>query len=81
MLITAKDIEDFEMPQSVASIKDASTYVEEVKEAFLNPVISQGDHLPWPKTHDNLRFRPGEVSLWMGINGHGKSMLDRKSVV
>jgi twinkle protein len=75
MLITAKDIEDFEMPQSVASIKDASTYVDEVKEAFLNPVISQGDHLPWPKTHDNLRFRPGEVSLWMGINGHGKSML------
>lgn len=42
--------------------------------------IEQGDQitgakLPWPKTHDLLRFRPGEVTLWQGINGHGKSEL------
>lgn len=34
-----------------------------------------GCTLPWAKTHDHIRFRPGEVSLWMGINGHGKSLL------
>ncbi|MFU1927515.1 AAA family ATPase [Bordetella hinzii] len=34
-----------------------------------------GAKLPWPKTHDLLRFRPGEVTLWQGINGHGKSEL------
>lgn len=28
----------------------------------------------WAKTRDKVRFRPGEVSLWAGINGHGKSM-------
>jgi twinkle protein len=32
-----------------------------------------GDTLPWPKTHGNFRFLPGEVTLWHGINGHGKS--------
>ena len=32
-----------------------------------------GDRLPWPKTHSQFRFLPGEVTLWHGINGHGKS--------
>lgn len=34
-----------------------------------------GAKLPWAKTHDYIRFRGGEVSLWQGINGHGKSQL------
>lgn len=34
-----------------------------------------GARLPWGKTHDHLRFRMGEVTLWQGINGHGKSQL------
>lgn len=33
----------------------------------------EGDTLPWPKTHHQFRFRPQEVTLWHGINGHGKS--------
>lgn len=35
----------------------------------------EGDVLPWPKTMFSVRLRPGEVSLWPGINGHGKSLL------
>ena len=34
-----------------------------------------GDRLPWPKTFDYVRLRPGEVSLWAGVNGHGKSLV------
>ncbi|WP_258005618.1 DnaB-like helicase C-terminal domain-containing protein [Castellaniella caeni] len=34
-----------------------------------------GAKLPWSRTHDNVRFRPGEVTLWPGINGSGKSQL------
>lgn len=34
-----------------------------------------GAKLPWAKTHDLIRCRPGEVSLWQGPNGHGKSQL------
>ncbi|MDH2239088.1 hypothetical protein N5K27_22525 [Pigmentiphaga sp. GD03639] len=34
-----------------------------------------GAVLPWSKTHHDIRFRPGEVSLWQGINGHGKSQM------
>lgn len=42
---------------------------------FSHGVEAQGDTLPWRKTHDHVRFRPGEVTLWAGINGHGKSMV------
>lgn len=34
-----------------------------------------GATLPWGKTHEHIRFRGGEVTLWQGINGHGKSQL------
>lgn len=34
-----------------------------------------GARLPWARTHDRIRFRRGEVTLWAGINGHGKSQL------
>jgi len=29
--------------------------------------------LPWAKTHDKIRLRPGEVSIWAGFSGHSKS--------
>lgn len=34
-----------------------------------------GDPLPWQKTHGKIRFRPGEISVWAGMNGHGKSLV------
>lgn len=40
-----------------------------------------GATLPWVKTHDHLRFRGGEVTLWQGINGHGKSLLLGQAVL
>lgn len=30
--------------------------------------------LPWARTWDKVQIRPGEVSLWFGFNGHGKSL-------
>lgn len=34
-----------------------------------------GAQLPWSKTHNCFRLRPGELTIWAGINGHRKSML------
>lgn len=34
-----------------------------------------GISLPWKKTHGKLLLRPGETSIWAGVNGHGKSTL------
>jgi twinkle protein len=35
----------------------------------------EGMVLPFKKTHDRLKLRAGELSVWAGINGHGKSQL------
>lgn len=34
-----------------------------------------GALLPWDRTLDKFRLRPGEVTVWTGINGHGKSLV------
>lgn len=31
--------------------------------------------LPWSRLSSKVEFRSGEVSLWFGFNGHGKSLL------
>lgn len=37
--------------------------------------IATGPTLPWQKTVDHFRMRPGEVTLWAGPTGQGKSMV------
>jgi twinkle protein len=34
-----------------------------------------GALLPWAKTHGAIVLQPKQVSIWAGINGHGKSAL------
>lgn len=34
-----------------------------------------GVRMPWEKTDEMFRLRPHEITLWPGINGHGKSLL------
>ena len=43
--------------------------------------IDSSPCLPWQKTHDKFRFRPGEVTLWCGQNGHGKSLVTGMAVL
>jgi len=57
-----------------AKVRPASAYMTEVEQYLLAPDRS-GDILPWNKTSEDIRFRPGEVSVWAGVNGHGKSLL------
>ena len=37
--------------------------------------VVQGAKLPWKKTHDDIGMAPGDLSVWAGINGHGKSTI------
>lgn len=68
-------------PDDVAPYLDASPaqhivsigQVAEEVAALMRGTDPGGDRLPWPKTHSNFRFLPGEVTVWQGINGHGKS--------
>lgn len=62
-------------PHDADKIVDPRHYRDETI-AYLKGIgNAAGATLPWQKTHANIQFRPGEVSLWMGVNGHGKSLL------
>lgn len=34
-----------------------------------------GDALPWETTHSKIKFRKGELTIWAGVNGQGKSLM------
>ena len=55
-------------------LKPASHFVEQVIEEFYpKPEAFIGYCAPWEKASGKLLFRPDELSVWTGINGHGKS--------
>jgi twinkle protein len=59
-----------------ADLRTPLSYVEEVVAMFAGPSIATtGATLPWPGLQDRIRLRPAELSVWTGINGHGKSDL------
>jgi twinkle protein len=57
-----------------ADVRPASEFFGKVKESFHGEAdVVGGLTTPWSSVGDNLRFRNGEVTLWAGVNGHGKS--------
>lgn len=61
--------------QARRSLLHAKLLTEAVLAELAGDVKHSGACLPWSKTWDLVRFRPGEVTLWAGYNGHRKSML------
>ena len=57
-------------------LKPARSYVDGVIDRFYPKDGERpGINLPWKKTQNKIRLYDGEVSIWTGINGHGKSLL------
>lgn len=63
------------IPEDAANVKPASNWCQDVIDDLYGDTYDPGATLPWSKTHSNVKIRPGELSLWGGINGHKKSML------
>lgn len=62
-------------PDEAAMIRPAADWMEQVISAFEQPQEQHGACLPWPATHRIVRLRCGELTIWPGMSGHGKSML------
>jgi len=56
-------------------VLSAASYAKEVIEYFHGENKVIGSVMPWGKTHAQIRFRPHEVTVWGGYNGHGKSLV------
>lgn len=61
--------------QAKRNVKSAADWVDALLHKLHNPDRTPKVFLPWEKTHSLFHFRPGEVSLWSGQNGHGKTGL------
>lgn len=56
-------------------VKPAGAFVQELIDSLGKQHHEPRAYLPWEKTHGLFQFRPGEVTLWAGVNGQGKSMM------
>lgn len=59
--------------EAKAKVKNAALYAQSMKDRLRQKAQEEKVYLPWEKTMPCFDFRPGEVTLWAGQNGHGKS--------
>lgn len=80
MVLEADDI-DFEAYMADTDVqhkvRQAGHWEADLIDEFAPPDGNAVQHprLPWSRLDNRIALRPGEVSLWFGFNGHGKSLL------
>lgn len=77
--VLSRDTVDFKaylkMTEPAHKVRPASIYVQELIDDLGTDRQEVRSYLPWDKTHSVFQFRPGEVTIWAGVNGQGKSMM------
>jgi twinkle protein len=77
-LLNSEEI-DFEqylkLTEAHMKVKDASVFIDELKEDVVNPPNVHVCSLPWSKSLATFSYRLGEVTLYAGSNGGGKSLI------
>jgi twinkle protein len=57
-------------------VHEASVWLSELQRDLVSPPAQEvSTTMPWGKTHSTFKFRPGEVTLYAGSNGGGKSLV------
>lgn len=56
-------------------VKKAIDWLETIKENYLSDESHHQITLPWTKTHNGFAYRTGEVTVYAGGNGGGKSLI------
>ena len=57
-------------------VRPVSAWEDELNDEFSDTGAGANyPRLPWSRLANKVEIRPGEVSLWFGFNGHGKSLL------
>jgi twinkle protein len=64
----------WEEPRHAHLLRAPSAFVDQILD-HLNDDGTRGDCMPWPKTHQLLRLRAHEMTVWAGSNGSAKSTL------
>lgn len=56
-------------------VKKATDFLESIKENYLSAERANRIVMPWARTHETFDFRDGEVTVYAGGNGGGKSLI------
>lgn len=81
-LLTEAEFSRYSLPEhEAAKLKRAEMWCEDVIDFFHAGEGESGCVLPWGKTHSVIRLRCAELSVWAGVNGHGKSLIVSQAVL
>ena len=69
------DFEGYTIAPERNRVIAASTLADQTVDAFYGEISTSGAFMPWQRATDKIRFRPGEVTCWAGVNGNGKSLV------
>lgn len=58
-----------------AHVKSANSWLDEIYQNYTDPQKTDDAVMPWIKTHSDVKFRLGEVTVYAGSNGGGKSLV------
>jgi len=70
-----EEFKNYKAKQQRQHIVPASDFLSKAQTLLNDGIHLTGDKMPWEKTHDKFRFREGELTIWSGINGNGKSQV------
>jgi twinkle protein len=56
-------------------VKSATDWLDSIKESYLSNVKNKQIVMPWTKTQGEFAYRLGEVTVYAGGNGGGKSLI------
>jgi twinkle protein len=69
------DVDKYAKPSEIGrQVKEAADWLLEIAQEYEKPDRTEKVYLPWAKTREKFFFRPGEVSIYAGSNGGGKSL-------
>jgi len=74
-ILEDKDMLEFTATQESQSVCPADDFRAATITRIAAGVKTYGDPMPWNKTESEFRFRPGEITIWAGVNGNGKSLV------
>lgn len=69
------DLSEYMDANQVQRVRPASYFADRAVDVLLGRNITKGLPLPWSKAVGKFSFRPGELTIWTGYKGHGKSLL------
>lgn len=69
------DISKYETVEFVDHVVESGNLKQMVMDHLFGDDVVLGNVLPFDDCENTIKFRPGEFTVWNGINGHGKSAL------